>query len=122
MATQPVYTLHSNGVKVYPNSVTTGVELEYLKNPVRPKWGYAMPTPAQIASGIPNEPIYDSTQFDPATDSYDTPAKSYNFEVSPAEYAKIIVMILGYAGITIKQGDVTGFAQGKEAQLSQTEQ
>ena len=122
VATQPVYTLQNRGVKVYPSTITTGVELEYLKNPVRPKWGYVMPTPAQIASGVPNEPIYDATQFDPATDSYDTPAKSYNFELSPAEYAKIIVMILAYAGITIKQGDVTGFAQGKEAQISQTEQ
>ncbi len=120
--TQPVYTLHDTGIKVYPSTITADVELEYLKNPVRPKWGYIMPTAAQIQSGVPNEPIYDPTQFDPATDSYDTPAKSYNFDVSPAEYAKIIVMILGYAGITIKQGDVTGFAQGKEAQLSQTEQ
>ena len=109
-------------MKVYPSTITADVELEYLKNPVRPKWGYIMPTAAQIQSGVPNEPIYDSTQFNPATDSYDTPAKSYNFDVSPAEYAKVIVMILGYAGITIKQGDVTGFAQGKQAQLSQTEQ
>ena len=122
VATQPVYTLNNTGIKVYPSTITTGVEIEYLKNPVRPKWGYVMPSTAQIAAGIPNEPIYDSTQFDPATDSYDTPAKSYSFELSPAEYAEIIVTILAYAGITIKQGDVAQFAQSKEAQFQQTEQ
>jgi len=111
--TQPVYTINQTGIIVYPTTVTTGVKFEYLSNPVRPKWGYALQGTV---------PYYDSTQFDPATDSYDTPSKSYNFGLSPAEFPKLVATILGYAGITIKQADVTGFAQGKERQLQATEQ
>ena len=111
--TQPVYTVNATGITVYPTTVTTGVKMEYLKNPTRPKWGYVLQGTI---------PYYDSTQFDPSTDSYDTPAKSYNFELDSSEFPELVVTILGYAGLTIKQGDVTGFAQGREVQFQQTEQ
>ena len=81
-----------------------------------------MPTAAQIAAGVPNEPIYDSTAFNPATDSYNTPAKSYNFELHSSEEYDLVVKILSYAGVVIKQADVAGFAQGKEQQIAATEQ
>ena len=122
VTTQPVYTLTSTGVKVYPNSITSGVTVDYLSKPVQPKWGYAMPTPAQVASGVPNEPIYDPTQFDPATDNYSAPAKSYNFELDASEQSELIVRILSYAGVVIKQADVAQFAMAKEQELSTTEQ
>tara|TARA_B100001564_G_scaffold218272_1_gene183867 strand:- start:192 stop:935 length:744 start_codon:yes stop_codon:yes gene_type:complete len=122
VAKQPVYTLSSTGVRVYPDTITTGVSIDYLKNPVRPKWGYVMPTAAQIAAGVPNEPIYDPTVFDPAVDSYDTPAKSFNFELHDSEFNELVVTILSYAGVVIKQPDVTQFATSKEVQFQQTEQ
>ena len=62
------------------------------------------------------------TVFDPATDSYDVVAKSYNFDLHPSEENNLVVKILNYAGVVIKQGDVTGFAQGKEQQNAATEQ
>jgi len=120
--TQPIYTLGDLGVTVYPSSITTGVKADYLKKPVRPKWGYVMPSAAQIAAGVPNEPIYDPTVFDPATDSYNTPAKSYNFDLHPSEENNLVIRILTYAGVVIKQGDVTGFSQSKEQQNAATEQ
>ena len=81
-----------------------------------------MPTAQQIAAGVPNEPIYDPTQFDPAADSYTATAKSYNFSLDPSEQSELIVRILSYAGVVIKQGDVTQFALGKEQELQTTEQ
>jgi len=122
VATQPVYTLESTGVRVYPDTITTGVNIDYLKNPIRPKWGYIMPTASQIAAGVPNEPIYDPTVFDPDTDDYNATAKSYNIELHPSEFNQLVVTILGYAGVVIKQGDVTQFAGGKEVQFQQTDQ
>ena len=110
---QPVYTLTNTGVVVYPSTVTTGVKLDYLKQPVRPKWGY-------VSNGT--IPYYDPTVFDPATDSYDVAAKSYNFELHPSEENNLVVNILNYAGVVIKQPDVAGFAQGKEQQNAATEQ
>ncbi len=120
--TQPIYTLGDLGVTVYPDTITTGVKADYLKTPIRPKWGYVMPSTAQIAAGVPNEPIYDPTVFDPATDSYTTPAKSLNFELHPSEENNLVIRILTYAGVVIKQGDVTGFSQSKEQQNAATEQ
>ena len=108
-----MYTLTDSGVVVYPSTVTSGVKLDYLKKPIRPKWGY-------VLSGT--VPYYDSTPFDPLVDSYDTPAKSYNFELHPSEENNLVVSILNYAGVVIKQADVAGFAQGKEQQNAATEQ
>jgi len=111
--TQPVYTLGDLGVTVYPNTITTGVKADYLKTPIRPKWGYVLQN---------NTPYYDPTVFDPANDSYNTPAKSYNFELHPSEENNLVIRILTYAGVVIKQGDITGFSQGKEQQNAATEQ
>ena len=74
------------------------------------------------AAGVPNKPIYDPTAFDPTTDSYNTPAKSYNFELHASEEYDLVVRILTYAGVVIKQADVAGFAQGREQQIIATEQ
>jgi len=114
--------LAQNGVKVYPSTIITGVSIDYLKKRNRPKWGYIMPTTAQIAAGVPNKPIYDPTAFDPATDSYSASAKSYNFELHASEEYDLVVKILTYAGVVIKQADIAGFAQGKEQQIAATEQ
>ena len=111
--TQPVYSLTNTGVVVYPSTVTSGVKLDYLRQTIRPKWGY-------VLNGT--IPYYDPTVFDPATDSYDVAAKSYNFDLHPSEENNLVVKILNYAGVVIKQGDVTGFAQGKEQQNAATEQ
>ena len=110
---QPVYTLSSSGVLVYPTTITSDVKLDYLKAPLRPKWGY-------VLNGT--IPYYDPTTFDPAADSYDVSAKSYNFELHPSEENNLVVSILNYAGVVIKQQDVAGFAQGKEQQNTAQEQ
>jgi len=113
VSTQPVYTINGNALAVFPKTITTGVKIDYLKKPLRPKWGYVLN--ATI-------PYYDATLFDPATDSYDTAAKSLNFELHPSEENNLVVKILNYAGIVIKQQDVAAFAQGKENQNSSQEQ
>ena len=122
VAKQPVYTIVGTSIKVYPTTVTSGVSLEYLKKPNKPKWGYLMPTASQIASGIPNEPIYDPTVFNTATDDYSATAKSLNFELHISEKNELVYKILTLAGVTIKQADIAGFGQGKEQQLQATEQ
>ena len=113
VSTQPVYTMNGTDLSVYPNTIKTGVKLDYIKQPIRPKWGY-------ILNGT--IPYYDPTLFDPDSDSYDTSAKSYNFELHPSEENNLVVRILNYAGVVIKQADVSGFAQGKENQNSAQEQ
>jgi len=122
VATQPVYTINGSAIKVYPASIASGVNIEYLKKPNAPKWGYIMPTASQIASGVPNKPIYDATVFNPSTDDYSATAKSLNFELHTSEYSELVYKILTLSGVTIKQADIAGFAQGKEQQIQATEQ
>jgi len=122
VATQPVFTLNGSGIKIYPDTVASDVGIEYLKKPIPPKWGYLMPTANQVASGVPNKPIYDNTAFDPATDTYDAPAKSFNFELHSSEKSDLVAKILTLAGVTIKQPDIVGFGQRKEQQIQATEQ
>ena len=122
VATQPVYTINGNTIKVYPSSITSGVSLEYLKKPNKPKWGYLMPTALQVAAGVPNKPIYDSTIFDPSVDDYGATAKSLNFELHASEKNELVYKILTLSGVTIKQADIAGFGQAKEQQLQATEQ
>ena len=120
---QPVFTyVGETGIRLYPDTITTGVDIDYIKIPDKPKWGYLMPTASQIASGIPNEPIYDSTAFNPATDDYTATAKSYDFRLHPSEKHALVAKILSYAGVVIKQPDVSGFGQGKDQQIQVTEQ
>ena len=122
VATQPVYTINGNAIKVYPVTIDSGVSIEYLKKPNKPKWGYLMPTASQIASGVPNKPIYDSTVFNPSTNDYSATAKSLNFELHPSEKTNIVYKILTLAGVVIKQADVSGIGQAKEQQIQATEQ
>lgn len=119
---QPIFTLISDGIVVYPTSVENNVTIDYLRKPQKPKWGYLMPTASQISAGVPNEPIYDSTVFDPANDSYSATEKSFNFELHQSEEHALVAKILSYAGVVIKQADVAGFAQGKDQQIQATEQ
>ena len=121
--TQPVFTfVGETGIRVYPDTITSGVDIDYIKIPQKPKWGYLMPTASQIAAGVPNEPIYDSTVFNPSSDDYNATAKSYDFRLHPSEKHSLVAKILSYAGVTIKQPDVSGFGQGKDQQLQATEQ
>ena len=123
VSTQPVFTLvGETGIRIYPDSITSDVNIDYIKIPEKPKWGYLMPTASQIAAGVPNEPIYDSTAFNPASDDYNATAKSYDFRLHPSEKHALVAKILSYAGVVIKQPDVSGFGQGKDQQLQATEQ
>ena len=123
VTTQPVFSfVGETGIRVYPDTIATGVDIDYIKIPQKPKWGYLMPTASQIAAGVPNEPIYDSTVFNPSSDDYNATAKSYDFRLHPSEKHSLVAKILSYAGVTIKQPDVSGFGQGKDQQLQATEQ
>ena len=66
--------------------------------------------------------VTESTVFDTATDDYNATAKSYNFRLHPSEKHALVAKILSYAGVVIKQPDVSGFGQGKDQQLQATEQ
>jgi hypothetical protein len=97
----PVYVRVSNNIWVYPITIVTGVSCSYIRTPAVPKWTY------NTISGNP--------QFNASAGDYQ------DFEIHPSDENRLIVKILGYAGVSIREQDVVTYAETKELQNKQTE-
>jgi len=97
--TQPVYVRHEGGVMIYPTMLmdTDVVRMIYVRKPIDVAWrGDAM-----------------MGQF--------TRDNSQDFELHPSEFPELVVKILGYIGILIKQQDIQAFAAAQEQGIEQNE-
>ena len=74
---------------------------EYIKVPVDPSWAYT--------GGTNNAYSWDS-------------GNSKNFELHPADEVDLIVKILGYAGMVVKDPTIVQGSSGEEAKLIQLKQ
>ena len=99
-ATQPVFSRHEGGLTLYPLDYTGAITMTYVRKPVDPVWAY-MDDPS-------GEPIYNA-------------AASTQFELHPSDEQDLVYKILTMAGVAIKQPDVSGYGQGKDQQIQQTE-
>jgi len=95
----PVYVDKNNGFNVKPSSITTGVELVYVRNPLPPKWTYQL---------VLDEPIFNPS----ATDYQD-------FELAQEDSVSLVIEICKLAGVTIRETDVVNFAISSDATESQ---
>ena len=86
----PIYLYEDSSIKIYPVEIITGVRLNYIRKIVNPKWGY-------ISAGVAGNYQYDSTS-------------SVQFELHISEETKLILSILQYAGVTVKDNDIVNFA------------
>jgi hypothetical protein len=99
----PVYISLNGGYRLYPTTINgTNVSLTYIRKPKQPKWTY------QVVGG---NPLYNPT----ATDFQD-------FELPESMFSDLVVKILGYAGVEIREADIIQLAQATEASNSNTEQ
>lgn len=89
-----------NKIEVHPNTITSGVKCYYIRKPKDPKWTYI---------NTPNA-IFNQS----ATDYQD-------FEIHPSDEAKIVLKILEYSGLSIKETDINKILQEKEIVKTQTE-
>jgi len=86
----PVYIFEENKLYVYPKSIQSDITASYLKKPIAPVWAFT------ISGGY----IYD-------------PANSVNFELQPTEQTSLIIRILAYAGVVIRDPQIVQAAAGK---------
>ena len=113
-ASQPVFTRYEGGVIVFPETITEGVTMTYVRTPVTPVWGFGYMQADMTLGPMPDpmapteEPLYDSST-------------STNFELHQSDEQELVYKILSMAGVTIKQPDITGYGQGKEQQIAGTE-
>tara|TARA_R110000851_G_scaffold27764_4_gene77880 strand:- start:26216 stop:26923 length:708 start_codon:yes stop_codon:yes gene_type:complete len=90
--TFPVYETFKDSIKVYPTEIQSKVNCRYLRKPLDPKWSYT------IVGGVE---FYDNTLGD-----------HQDFELHISELPKIVVNMLSYLGINIREGDVVQYAEG----------
>ena len=103
---RPTYTRRRNtdgndSIAVVPTSIES-LEFNFIAKPSVPKWGYLM------VNGAAGSPVYNSLT-------------STDFQVHPGDEAEIIIKILGYTGISIRDPEVIQSAQAEMAQDYQKE-
>ena len=100
----PVYLYEEDSIKVYPQTITSGVSVYYVRKIVDPKWNFTT-----------NQASNYQYVFTPTTDLV---SPSIDFELHISEQANIIIRILMYSGVIIQDVGVVQVA----AQQIQNEQ
>jgi hypothetical protein len=88
---------------MYPTTITSGVNLQYIRYPRIPKWTW-------ISLGANGDPIFNQSAAD-----------YVDFELPESDMPALIARILQYAGISIREGDVYQFGQATETETLQKE-
>ncbi len=109
----PIYLYEDNKIKVYPITITSGVSVNYIRNIIDPIWGFTVGTRGQY--------LYNANTYSPGN-PFAVPlvpaTGSRNFELHQSEQTRLIIKILVYAGIIIKDPQIVQAA----AQQVETEQ
>lgn len=93
----PVYTYNNFKIKVYPTTITGNgvISCTYLRKPYDPRWGFTTSAPSY-------QYVYNPVQYDPIGQ----PTGSQDFDLHPTEQTNIILKILLYSGVIIKDPQI----------------
>jgi hypothetical protein len=83
--TYPVYLYENKRLTVYPQTITSGITVDYIRKPADPLWNFTL--------GASNSYVY-------------SPNTSINFELHDAEQTELILKILLYAGVVVKSPEI----------------
>ena len=106
----PIAILKNDAVEVFPKVTTFNpvkatavddVKFSYVRKPKDVRWGYTI--------GSLNQYLYDSTEYDPATSVGG--AGSTQFEIDSSQQTQVILEILKYSGIIIRDPQIVQAAQ-----------
>jgi len=103
----PTYIRENSKIIVAPSSITTGISANYIRKPLDPVWGFTVGTRGQYVYN----PLTYNGAVTPATGSRD-------FELHESDQTNVILKILMYAGVIIKDPQVVQVAM----QQSQSEE
>lgn len=96
--TRPVYienidnTAAAWGLKIYPTTITSGISCTYVRKPNEVEWSYVE---------VDNTPLYNANN-------------SINFELHDSDETSLVIKILSYSGVIVRQLEVTEVAEAKE--------
>lgn len=95
----PAYIRENTKIIVAPSSITTGIAANYIRKPLDPVWGFTVGTRGQY--------VYNPSEYNGAV----IPAVgSRNFELHESEQTTIVMKILIYAGVIIKDPQIVQVA------------
>ena len=97
--TYPVYVYERQKLFVYPQTIQSGIEATYIRKPMDPVWNFTL-------SG--NAYVYN-------------PDTSINFELHDAEQTEIVLKVLLYAGVVVKDPTIIQVAAQQVAQEQQNQ-
>ncbi len=84
----PIYTYANQKITVYPSTIVSGINIDYIRKPLAPIWNFSL-----------NGNAY---QYNEAT--------SVNFELHDADQTELILKILLYAGVVVKSMEIVQIA------------
>ena len=93
----PVYESYGTELKIYPNTITD-VNVRYIRKPLDPKWTYSI---------VSNKEMYD-----PSNGSFQ------DFELDSSEFTNIVLRMLSYFGINLREAEVVQVAEGLKDKMS----
>jgi len=91
----PSYLRESDRIIVAPSTITTNIIANYIKKPKDPVWGFTVGSRGQY--------IYDSSTYNPISIPN---TGSRDFEIHESEQITVVLKVLLYAGIIIKDPQV----------------
>ena len=97
--TYPIYLYEDKKLYLYPQTITSDISVSYLRKPVDVTWNFTIPS---------GQNYY---QYNPTN--------SVNFELSKTEQANIILKILLYSGVVIRDPSVVQIAAQQVQQENQ---
>jgi len=97
--TYPIYLYENSKLYLYPQTITSDISVSYLRKPVDVTWNFTIPS---------GQNYY---QYNPIN--------SVNFELSKTEQANIILKILLYSGVVIRDPSIVQIAAQQVQQENQ---
>ena len=98
--TFPIYTLDEDGIRVYPDVIIADISADYIRYPKAPKWTWI-----SLSGG---EPVFNQSALD-----------YQDFELPLSDENNLIIKILQYAGLTIRETEIVQAAKAEEIQDKQ---
>lgn len=98
----PNYILRGNSLAVYPTTITSPLELFYVRYPRTPNWTYSNITNGEPIFNI-SDPLYQ------------------DFEVADSEFYKLVIKICQYCGVQIREEQVVQYTTQQEQISEQNE-
>lgn len=100
--TYPIYELTGNTtLTIYPSSYTDTITVRYIREPLDPKWTY---------SNSGGNPLYNAAAGD-----------HQDFELHPSEFTNIVLRMLFYQGINLREPEVVQIIEDQKVKGYQKE-